>query len=291
MRRLSDAEKERLVAVQRVIQHAVTTPGGREDIARAQQEGYASLAVDPRDGAALKAADTRRIHVYRGLVRSTIRGGIKAQLELTVAHLGEEHFERTLDAFCSTELPRSRLFRDVPYELARWACPRWRDDPALPPWIADLARWELLEFDVYTAERQSRDDVLDSEPTADQSIAFDGSARLGRFDWTVHQIEGSEEPTSKKVALLCYRDNDGDLRKMDLTPIALSLLEALMFEGMALAEAVQTACAANDHPIDQKVIDGTSQVLEDLSHRGVVLGVRPAGHPTPPSPFARWLIG
>lgn len=286
---LGASERERLLAAQRVLRHAVSAEHDA-DIEAAQREGYARLGVDPADGAALAATDMRRIRVYRRLVRGTLRGAIENQLTLTAARMGDEAYRRHVALFAEEELPRSQVLRDVAYEFARWAAPRLRADAALPPYLADLARFELLEFDVHTAERKPVDTVGD-ELGADLAVAFDTTARVGSFVYAVHEMPPEGAPEARPAGVLAYRDAEGKYRQLDLTRLATAILGGLMIERRPFARAVAEACAALAVGIDQRVVDGTAELMADLAERGVVLGAAdPAAPPSHPSPFFAWLF-
>ena len=135
----AERELERLRAAQRVVQHAVAAREAPGDILAARAEGWVSLGLDPRDAEALRAVtpdgDVRRIAVYRRLVRHTLRDVIEAQIPRTVARLGEA-FDRYTAAYFEEELPRSQILRDVAYEWAAWAAPRWAEDRTVAPYAS-----------------------------------------------------------------------------------------------------------------------------------------------------------
>lgn len=300
-RALTDQERARLAGCQRVLQHAVAVSEAPEGIEQAQKAGYPELSLAPEDAAAFAEAETRRIHVYRKLVHATLKDVVALEIPRAVARMGQVAYERTLAAWLVEELPRSQILRDVPYELSAWASPRWRRDATLPPYLADLARFELFEFDVYTAEREppawaSRAAPSD-ELSADQTLAFDGTVRIARFDHAVHELpddaDDRTEPTARPSGVLAYRDSGGRYRQLDLTPLATAIFGAVWRQGAPLATAIQQACQARGRAIDRDVIDGTSRVLEDLAERGAVLGgiATTSSDPPAPSPWAHWLFG
>jgi hypothetical protein len=297
---LSPEERNRLVAAQRVLSRAVSIADAPSSIEQLQAERFASLGVDPRDGEALSLADARRILVYRNLVRGTLHDTIALELERTVARMPPGSFDRTIAAFCLHELPRSQILRDAAFELAAWATPRWHEDETLPAYLGDLARYELLEFDVYCARRQLEEDgwqppAEPQELDAAQSVHFDETVRVARFDYAVHllptDVADRSQPELRTVTLLAYCDHEGEMRQLELTEVAATILTLLRLGGTSLGQALQVAARRHDTPIDQRLIDGTAQVLADLAERGAVLGPRPTGPPQPPSPFATWLYG
>lgn len=280
----------RIDAAQHVIDHAVRAHDV-EAIAVGLREGHPTL--DPRDAETLRATDPRRIRVYRNLVRQNLFDAIRNQLPRTHARMGDEAYARYVGLFCERELPRSQILRDVAFEFAVWASPQLDDDRAVPDYLSDLARYELLEFDVHAAEditvALSADELV-----ADAPVAFVSTARLGAFEHAVHQLPEDPADTTlperRATGVFAYRDRAGDYRELDLTPLATAILGRLLGGTETFAEAVLNACAARAVSVDQQVIDGTSQVLADLAERGAVLGAT-AEPPPAPSPYARWLMG
>ena len=63
----------------------------------------------------------------------------------------EGAFDASFDAFLDQVGPRTHYLRDVPGEFLAWALPRWAARAALPAWIGDLARHELVEFQLAAA--------------------------------------------------------------------------------------------------------------------------------------------
>ena len=299
-RALTEQERARLAGCQRVLQHAVATPNAPESIAEAQRAGYPGLTLAPEDAAAFAKAETRRIHVYRKLVHATLKDVIALEIPRAVARMGHVGYETSLAAWLTEELPRSQVLRDVPYEFVAWAAPRWAKDTTLPPYLADLARYELMEFDVYTAEREppawAARPAPSDELAADQTLAFDGTVRIARFGHAVHELpddaDDRTEPEPRESGVLAYRDADGRYRQLDLTPLATAIFGATWRHGTPIATAIQQACEARGRALDQTVIDGTARVLEDLSERGAVLGgiATSSSDPPAPSPWAHWLF-
>ena len=282
----SSAGLERLAALERMMQRVVGMPG-RESLERAQAEQFAGLGLDPRDAEVLAATNPKKIHVYRKLVRGTFIESVRLEIPLAAARLGELYGEY-VHAFCNSELPRSPILRDAAYELTAWALPRWRDDARVPPWLGDLARYELLDFDVHCAERGEREPAA-AELPADSPVLFDGSCRLGRFDFAVHDLpddpDDRSEPARGPIGLFLYRDDKNEVRRLTLTPLATSILALLLIDRAPLADAVRIGCEREGRSIDPSVIEGISGVLADLGDRGALLGAGPVG----PGKVPRWL--
>jgi hypothetical protein len=284
-------ELRRLAALQRMMQRMVTIDDAPDSIRAAQARRFAEHELDPRDAEALSTTDYRKLFVYRKLVRGTFIECVRLEIPLTAARLGER-YQREVHAFCSAELPRSPILRDAAYELVAWALPRWRNDSELPPWLGDLARFELFDFDVHCAERNDVEPTTEELP-ADLPVLFDGSCRLGRFDWAVHDLpddpDDRSEPRADATGILSYRDTHNDVRRLTLTPLATRIFELLLIDREPLANAVRLGCEREGRTLDASVIEGISSILADLAERGALRGADGRGNVTDRPPWLGWL--
>jgi hypothetical protein len=211
--------------------------------------------------------------IYRKLVRRGLAHMLCFMLPRTAAHLGPR-WDRDVARFLDERLPRSHYLRDVAFELFEHAAPGWQGDPSVPPYVIELARHELLAFEVANAP----DDPPPSAAaplTLDRGVAFLSSMRLVRHAHAVHLLvanEGSLDPPAAEPTALClYRDAEHEIRSLVLTPSAAQILERLR-AGAALGEAVSGAAAALGCALDEPFLQGAARLLEDLGERGVVRG-------------------
>jgi hypothetical protein len=292
MRREPHADElARLASLERLLQRMVAIDGGPQAIEALQKGNFTGFDLDPRDAAALGTTDVRKLDVYRKLVRGTFVESARLEFPLAAARLGALYHEYVHE-FCRAELPRSPILRDVAFELVAFALPLWHADPRVPPWLGDLARFELLDFAVHSAEQDPTPPASEELP-ADRPVRFDGSCRLGRFDWSVHDLpddpNDKSEPERAPTALLLYRDRKNEVRRLTLTPLAARIVELLLIERLALGEAVRTACAREHRTLDSSVIEGISTVLADLGERGAVLGADDPNRPEKERAWLGWL--
>ncbi|HEY4016601.1 MAG TPA: putative DNA-binding domain-containing protein [Polyangiaceae bacterium] len=268
-------------ALVRAIGDACLGAGTAEELARDLRGFLERRGVAPDDVEAILAAPPR-LAVYRSLVRNGLSGIVLRVLPRTRARMNAAcggRFDADFAAFVAAVGPRTHYLRDVPAELVAWAGPRWRADPAVPGYLADLADHELAQFAVATAEDRSDADATDgarAEIALDRPLAFHPSARLVRSAWAVHELpageEDASEPSPRAVALFVYRDASHAARWLEVTPLAAEILERLL-SGEALGRAVQAACeahAASPAP----ALDDVARLLADLGERGALIGAR-----------------
>jgi uncharacterized protein len=221
----------------------------------------------------------RRLGLYRRLVRHNVVGVIETMLEATKARLearsGEGELDRSIAKFLDEAGPKTPHLRDVPSEFLAFIAPHWRANPKLPPWIADYAELELVDFTISIAPRPLPPPPL-AEVTADRPLVFGDPRRMVHLAWAVNAVPRDDvhaEPEKRDVTILVYRDSEHASRFLELTPLAGAILERL-FEGDALGAAMVNACNAKNHPLDDAVLAGAARLLADLGERGVLLGAR-----------------
>ncbi|HXX69725.1 MAG TPA: DUF2063 domain-containing protein, partial [Polyangiaceae bacterium] len=181
-------------------------------------------------------------------------------------------FDADLARFLEERGPRTRYLRDVPDELLTWAAPRWRADSRVPPYVHDLAAYELTCFSVAVSETVVEPPA--TEIAASRALVFVASMRLFRGEWAVHElgsdVASTEQPVRRSVNLLAYRDRGHAVRWLELTPMAAAIIEGLA-RGESIAAGVARACEAALASVDRLEV---ARLLADLAERGVILGAR-----------------
>jgi hypothetical protein len=215
-----------------------------------------------------------RLALYRRLIRNNLVGVTERMMPRTRARLGAM-FDAAFDAFLDARGPRTHYLRDVPAEFLTWATPRWRAQPEVPAYAADLAAHELVEFQVCAtpiAPSPALEDVA-----LDRALVFSDARRLMRYAHAVHLLPAGEddrtEPETRAVTLLVYRDDEHAARFLELSPLAAALVERL-FSGEPLGQAIAGACTSHGHAMDDAILADTARLLADLGERGVLLGAK-----------------
>jgi hypothetical protein len=289
-------------ALEHAIADACLAARAGDDIATDLAGFLARRGVAPADIEAILAAP-RRLAVYRSLVRNGLSsvvldmlprtrtrlnaatgapagggtpGGTPNQVRVAPNLVRVGRFDADLAAFVEERGPGTHYVRDFPFEFVAWAAPRWREDGSVPPYIPDLASYELAHFEVASAPPARASGAL-AEVALDRPVVFHESTRLARYAFAVHDLpeDGLEAPAARVVRLLAYRDAEHHVRWLELTPLAAALLERLL-AGDTLGAAVERACGDAVVP-PSSLRDEVARLLADLGSRSVLLGARAAG--------------
>jgi len=233
-------------------------------------------ALSADDSAALRG-DFERWLVYRKLVHGTLRTAVELAIPRTIARLGplfDEYFGR----FLSERGPRTHYLRDVTMELLDFCAGLWAKDTRVPPWALDLARHEALQIVVSSLREPLQPHEL-GELDLSRGLCFVEAARVARYAFAVHRLSEDEAdrtpPEPTPTALFVYRDPEHDVRYLELTPLAATLIQRLL-TGETLKDALLGACSATDTD-PQRALEGTARLLADLADRGALLGAPARG--------------
>lgn len=235
----------------------------------------AEHGVEGDDLDAVEEVGAERFLVYRSLVQNRMRNTIANFIERTTARLGMKRLRSDFADWMEQTAARSPYLRDVPAEFVAWVAPRWLDDDAVPNYLVDLARHELLEYDILNDHRGG-ESPTGLDLALDKPLRFDGAARLMTYDHAVHklsaEVEDTEPPEETFSRLLVYRDPSSKVRYLELTPLAHAVLVELIVHRRPVADGLRAACKSLGEPLDDDRLAIAATLLSDLAERGVLLG-------------------
>lgn len=261
-------------AMQRVIADVCLSLDGDDALAADPQAFFDARGVSPVDRDALLER-SGRLQLYRRLVRGNLEGVVHQILGATRARMNasvDGLFDATLAQMLDQAPPRTHHLRDVPGELVRWALPRWEADARVERWLLDLARYELAYFEVASLPRLEVPQSL-GELALEARVALCPVMRLVCLSAGVDALEaeGHDAPDPAPKRLLLYRDDQHEVRSLELGAVAFELIAALE-RGSTLREALTLSSERSGHALDDQLLGDLSALLADLAERGVVLG-------------------
>ena len=210
--------------------------------------------------------------LYRHMVRTRMQGMIANALKRTVAALGEDAWNDWYARWLDEAPPRTRYIREIVPELVAFARPRWRQDPAVPAFVPELADMEATRFEL---------GYLDAPIPEAGEIAFEKTpvlspfVRLLRVEHAVHRVRADDvEPPPKEPTTLCiYRTADDRTGVLPLDDFAATLLASFQHpDGADITTLVKRAAAHHSLPIDEPLVRRVGTLLADLLQRTILLG-------------------
>ncbi|MFO0619215.1 MAG: hypothetical protein U0414_41885 [Polyangiaceae bacterium] len=225
--------------------------------------------LDPKDRAAIEALGPKRFFLYRTLVRGNFRAAIRNEMGETAALLGPR-FDEEIAAFLDRGMPLSHYMLDAAFEFLEAVRARWAADPTLPPWTVDLARHELLAYEVSAARDPDPAPRFLPALAIDRALVFDTAARLDTYAYPVHLLADDPQRTLEPKAtwLLVYRDEAYDIRHLELTELAAAATRAWL-GGATLKEGLERAATETSRALP---LEDAAKFLADLAERKILLG-------------------
>ncbi|MFW6067249.1 MAG: putative DNA-binding domain-containing protein [Myxococcota bacterium] len=223
---------------------------------------------DPADLEALGAS--ARWLLYRSMVRERLRSIIATALPRTRALLGEGHFEAAFGRWLQGDPPRTRYIREVPPAFVRFALPLWEADEGVPPWVTELAQYELARWEVrYEEGPQARMAELEF----DRIPAVHPSVRLLRLEHHVHErVPEGQAPRPAPVNLLIWRSPAHQVEVWTLDDLAAELVVGWQRGDQTVSETVQRVAARRGIAIDPPFVQKLAEIMARLLRQGVLQG-------------------
>jgi len=216
-----------------------------------------------------------RLLMYRKMVQGRLRRVIRELLPRTTARLDKKRFLADFADFFEQAGSHSVILRDVPVEFLDWCREPWSRAAAVPDYLIDLARHELLALEIRNAPG-GREPDTGSPLALDKPLRFDGTCRLQRYEHCVHalpmDVDDRSVPEAKANGLLAYRDPETyAVRYIALTDRATEVIERLL-AGATVVSALQEGAVAAGLTLDDDFLAGMTHLFADLSERRVLLG-------------------
>lgn len=224
--------------------------------------------------------ESRRVRVYRELFFNSIASLLAGSFPVIRGMLDDAAWKALVRRFYARHRSRTPLFPQVAGEFVAFLEAN-ADDPALPPWLQELAHYEWVEQALLTSDaappaHDPDGDLLDGSPLL-SPLAWPLAYR-----WPVQSIAPGIVPVdapSQPATLLVHRDPAHHVRFVQIAPLVYRLLVSLRAHAWSGRRhlAMLAAEAGGDRAEFER--HGLS-LLEQLRQQRVVLGtVSPAEMP------------
>ena len=254
-------------------------PGSLRD----RQFALARHLRDPSAAEAPGGIEERRLGVYRELLYNNLQGLLAGNFPVIRGTLDDAAWHALVRAFYADHRCRTPLFTEIGREFGRWLEVRRDHDPALPPWLPELAHYEWVELALQISDAKPRAgiDPLAAAGTDLARALLDGipvvspQAWALAYRWPVHRIgpgHRPDAPPDQPTLLLVRRDAGGDVRFAQLSPLAFRLLELLDPADRSGRDCLR-ALAREAGAEEQAFLDEGAAMLQRMHGDGTLLGV------------------
>jgi hypothetical protein len=219
-----------------------------------------------------------RIEVYRDLVYRNVDRMISNLFPVLRKITPDDRWEPLVRDFFARHRCRTGLFTKIPFEFLQFL-EEERDDPTDPPFIAELAHYECMEYaatidpkEVDATGIDAGGDLLGGVP------ALSPLARPLRYQFPVQHLSPTnlpaEAPAQYTYIVVC-RTRADKVEFTELNPVSARLVELIQNNGARTGRELLLQIAEElHHPDPDVVIRGGRDILARLHAKDVILGTR-----------------
>lgn len=237
------------------------------------QYQFAAHIRDPAHQAAPGQIEDRRMAIYRDLFFNNINGTLENAFPVIRSLFTEDSWLAMVRDFMIRHQSKSPLFIEIAREFMAYLDDE-READNDPPFLSELAHYEWVELALSIAEPEFRLTPLEADQDL-LTLKYSQSplAWLLVYQYPVHKISPDnrpQQPSETPNCLLVQRNEDEQIKFIELNPVSARLLE-LLSQGQTGYQAVDEIATAMQHPDPQVVENGARQMIVDWLARGILL--------------------
>lgn len=243
------------------------------------QRRFAAHLRDPDNVPPPEGIEPRRLDVYRELFFNNVASLLGGTFPVGRDILGEAAWRGLVRRFYATHRAHTPYFLELPSEFLQWLQAGGAADPALPPFLAELAHYEWVELALSVSEAEP--DPASVDPAGDLLAGCPVASPLAwplAYRWPVHRLSPAFQPATpgdRPTFLVVYRDAAGGVRFLETDGATARLLELVDADPRATGAEVLARVAAELGDAAGGAAAGRGAgMLEGLRARGILLGTR-----------------
>ncbi|CAA9892079.1 conserved hypothetical protein [Candidatus Methylobacter favarea] len=242
---------------------------------KAKQLEFTSYIRDPENNPAPADVQKHRMAMYRQLLFNNIESFLSGNFPVLRKILSEQKWLELVQDFFARHRCGTPYFTEIPEEFLAYL-QNERDSPDDLPFMLELAHYEWVEMALSIAKDevaaassdQSRGDLLK------KTICLSPLARPLVYQYPVQRISPAllpTEPPEQPTFFIVYRNQDDNVKFLEITPITYRLLQILQDNESLQAEQClkQVAKELNHHDPEMIIACGQA-ILRELAEKSII---------------------
>jgi len=215
-----------------------------------------------------------RLSHYRRLVYNVIRDTMDRAFPITLAALGEEHWDLLVQDFFSNGFPQTPQVWKLPLEFYNYHNIRETGTRIQKPFLDDLLYFEWMEIEVHTMPDRSVPEYVKQGNIFTHHLAINPEFEIIQLEYPVHMYPANDTADKKgDYYVLIFREPEsGKVIFLNLSAIHTYIISLLMEEGRPLnqlkGKIAQTAGIESMKYLD----DALEKFIGDLMQKQLILG-------------------
>ena len=242
------------------------------------QYAFAAHIRDPLTHPLPADVEDRRMNIYRELFFNNVNGFLQSGFPVLHAIMPEHDWENMARDFFAHHHCHTPIFTEIAEEFLDYLQNERRATEDDLPFLLELAHYEWIELAVSISDADEHDpavdpngDLLNSHPV------ISAVAQNLSYHFPVHRIgpdfmpqQADDEPTH----LVVYRNRRDVVVFLEINAVTQSLIQILKENpDVTGLDAVTRIAQQLRHPDPQTVINAGTELLYELRHRDIIIGV------------------
>lgn len=241
------------------------------------QKEFVAWLRDPQNSPAPAAIESRRMAIYRRLVRNNVANFLTSGFPLLKARTSSHIWQSWVDTFISSHHSKSPYFSEIGREFVFFL--EQHNSPSLGQFERELARYERMDVDAMFALVPADLQPADFDKIEEQRWVVSPAAFLDQFYFPITSLQADQEQPAKHEQpkfVLVYRSLNESasvrVQFLELTPLTAVLVELLQQS----PEQNQHELLVQLQPLlpqlnAEQLTQGLQQILTDFAERSVLL--------------------
>ena len=233
---------------------------------------------DPQSAPVPHDVANRRMKIYTELFYNNVEDFIASSFPVLRQITDDESWHHMIRDYFRQHKARTPLFPEMPREFLYYLEHERQAHENDYPFMLELAHYEWVELALSLSELDAEWHSIETTAGLQHGVPIVSPlAWLFDYQYPVHQISPDylpEAPTGQMSYLLLYRDSEDEVHFMELNPVSARLIHLMQENRQLTAEQILQQIATElQHSNPETVIQAGMDIIHDLYHRGVILGV------------------
>jgi uncharacterized protein len=229
---------------------------------------------DPVTNPAPADVKSERMAMYRELIFNNIEGFLAGNFPVIRKILDDQQWSNLAQDFFSKHTCKTPYFSEITEEFLDYL-ENERANPADFPFLLELAHYEWVEMALSIAkENVTANQYLSDDLLLHRGIRLSPLALPLVYQFPVQLISPEFlpfEPSEQPTCLIAYRDQDDEVKFIEINPMTYRLLEIIQERGQIITQdCLKQVAQESHHPNPDVIITGGLQILQELAEKTVI---------------------
>jgi uncharacterized protein len=240
---------------------------------KAKQLEFTRYIRDPVKNTAPADVKPERMAMYRELIFNNIESFLAGNFPVIRKILDDwQWFQLTQDFFLKHEC-KTPYFSEIAEEFL-YFLENERSNPGDFPFLLELAHYEWVEMALSIAKEDINPNQQTTDDLLHKTIMLSPLAWPLLYQFPVQLISPEYlplEPPGRPSCLLAYRDQDDEVKFIEINPMTYRLLEIIQEHGQIITvDCLKQVAQESQQPNPDVIITGGLQILIELAEKNVI---------------------